>query len=66
MQRDWHGRGLFKGLGLGLESNVKRLGLESTNVGLYPSLVPGPVNNHYFEQKTGNRTPWPYKRLNIP
>ena len=32
----------FCGLGLGLESNMKRfgLGLESTKAGLYPSLVP--------------------------
>ena len=32
-------KSIFKGLGLGLESNVTRLrlGLESTNVGLYPS-----------------------------
>ena len=30
------------------ESNVKRLGLKSTNVGLYPSLVPGLVKKPSF------------------
>ena len=39
----------FCGLGLGLESNMKRLGLglESTKAGLYPSLIEIQINFNF-------------------